>query len=134
MRRHSKIVGQHIELTVLCLIFLSCCSLARAQVDGPSAFPEGSASIIQTRTWRIAGSDPTVSRGQARAAVEKIAEAVLVKESQGLLIVSLPTRKLAGLRQALDKRGTILATQKEAAPGAPTTLLRMTFSQRSVVP
>ena len=77
------------------------------------------------------GSDPTALRGQAKAVVEEIGQAVLVKEDEGLLIVSLPTEKLAGLRQELAKLGTMQTTAEEVAPSAPTTLLRMTFSQPS---
>jgi len=136
MHRNWKTVRKHVARTAVWVIFLflGCGPLAWAQDGGPSAFPEGSASIIQTRTWQIAGSDPTALLGQAKAAVEKMSEAVLVKEAEGLLIVSLPTEKLAELRQALAKLGqpgTTLTTAEEEAPGAPTTLLRMIFSQPS---
>ena len=132
MERHWKKVGKHVARTAVWVIFLSCCPLGWAQDGGPPVFPEGSASIIQSQTWQIAGSDPTVLRGQAKAVVQKIGEVVLVKEAEGLLVVSLPTGKLAALRQALDELGGTMQTvaeQEEAAPGAPTTLLRMTFSQ-----
>ena len=131
MQRHWKKCGKHVAQTAVWVIFLGCCPLAWAQDGGPSVFPEGSASIIQTRTWQIAGSDPTALLEQAKAVVEKIGEAVLVKEAEGLLIVSLPTEKLTELRQALAELGTMQTAQKEEAPGAPTTLLRMTFSQPS---
>lgn len=128
MERQWKRVGKCIAATAVWVMFLGFCPLVWAQDGGPSAFPEGSASIIQARTWQIAGSDPTALQGQAKAAVEKIGQAVLVKEKEGLLVVSLPTDKLAELRQALAKLGTMPATAEEAAPSAPTTLLRMTFS------
>ena len=131
MYRHWKKVGKPVARIAVWAIFLSCSPLAWAQDGGPSAFPEGSASIIQTRTWQIAGSDPPALLEQTKAAVGEIGKAVLVKEAEGLLIVSLPTEKLAELRQALDKFGTMLTTAEEEAPGAPTTLLRMTFTQPS---
>ncbi len=131
MERHGKRLGKCLAGTAVWVIVLGCCPLAWAQDGASSALPEGSSSIIQTRTWQIVGSDPTALRGQAKAVVEEIGKAVLVKEDEGLLIVSLPTEKLAGLRQELAKLGTMQTTAEEAAPSAPTTLLRMTFSQPS---
>ncbi len=39
--------------------------------------------------------------------------------------LSLPTRKLSALRQALSKLGSVSAPEAEAVPSAPTTLLRL---------
>jgi hypothetical protein len=60
--------------------------------------------------------------------VEQIPEAVLVKESETLLVLSLPTQKLSALRQELSKLGAVSASE-EAVPEAPTTLLRLMFVQ-----
>jgi len=93
-----------------------------------SAFPEGSSSVIESLTWRVVGSDPTALRQQAKTVVGQIPEAVLVKESETLLVFSLPTQKLSALRQELNKLGTLSASEG-AVPDAPTTLLRLMFVQ-----
>ena len=96
--------------------------------EEPSAFPEGSSSVIESLTWRVVGSDPTALRQQAKTVVGQIPEAVLVKESETLLVFSLPTQKLSALRQELNKLGTLSASEG-AVPDAPTTLLRLMFVQ-----
>jgi hypothetical protein len=102
----------------------------RAEDVPPSAtgLPEGSSSVIESRTWRVAGSDPAALRQQAKTVVSQIAEAVTVKESETLLVFSLPTQKLPALRQELSKLGLVSVSEED--PGdAPTTLLRLMFVQ-----
>ncbi len=89
--------------------------------------PEGSSSVIESLTWRVTTSDPAARHAQAKMLVGQIAEAVLVKESESLLVISLPTGKLSTLRQELSKLGSVSAPEAEAAPSAPTTLLRLMF-------
>lgn len=59
--------------------------------------------------------------------VGQIPEAVVVKENESLLVISLPTRKLSALRQELSKFGSVSTPEAEAALSAPTTLLRLVF-------
>jgi hypothetical protein len=97
--------------------------------DAPAAadFPEGSSSVIESLTWRVITSNPTALHEQAKILVGQISEAVIVKESESLLVVSLPTQKLSGLRQELSKRGSVSPPAEETPPNAPTTLLRLMF-------
>ena len=118
---------------VLLLASLSCQPryLARAD-EAPAApaaqdFPEGSSSVIESLTWRVTVSDPATLHEQAKALVGQIPEAVVVKENESLLVVSLPTQKLSMLRQELSKLGAVSTSDKEATPSAPTTLLRLMF-------
>lgn len=90
-------------------------------------FPEGSSSVIESLTWRVTASDPAALHKQAKTLIGQIAEAVLVKESESLLVISLPTGKLSTLRQELSELGSVSAQEAEAAPSAPTTLLRLMF-------
>ncbi|HJY81925.1 MAG TPA: hypothetical protein VKK81_12690 [Candidatus Binatia bacterium] len=90
-------------------------------------FPEGSSSVIEALTWRVIASDPAALHAQAKMLVGQIAEVVVVKESESLLVVSLPTQKLSALRQELSKLGSVSPPEAEAAPSAPTTLLRLVF-------
>lgn len=101
---------------------------AEPSVPTPSAnLPEGSDSVIESLAWRVAGNDPLALREQAKALVRQIPEAVIVKENENLLAISLPTQKLSSLRQELSKLGSITAPTAETEPSAPTTLLRLTF-------
>ena len=88
-------------------------------------FPEGSSSVIESLTWHVTARDPGALHEQAKMLVGQIAEAVLVKDNESLLVVSLPTGKLSTLRQELSKLGSISASETEAVPSAPTTLLRL---------
>lgn len=97
--------------------------------EAPSAFPEGSSSVIESLSWRVSGSDPVAVREQTKALVEQVSGAVVVKEGKGQLIVSLPTKELTALRQELSKLGSVSAAETESQPSAPTTLLRLTFVQ-----
>ena len=91
--------------------------------------PEGSSSVIESLTWRVTASDPAALHEQAKTLVGQIAEAVLVKENDSVLVISLPTRQLSALRQELSKLGSVSAPEAEAAPSAPTTLLRLMVVQ-----
>jgi hypothetical protein len=101
-----------------------------AENDTPSAFPEGSSSVIESLTWRLAGSDPAALREQVRALVSQIARAVLIKDTEGTLTVSVPTSELAALSQKLTKLGQLSGPETDAQPSAPTTLLRVLFVQQ----
>ncbi|HKA54682.1 MAG TPA: hypothetical protein VKJ47_13570 [Candidatus Binatia bacterium] len=90
-------------------------------------FPEGSSSVIESLTWRVTVSDPATLHEQAKALVGHIPEAVVVKENESLLVVSLPTQQLSALRQQLSKLGSVSTPDGEATPSAPTTLLRLMF-------
>ena len=90
-------------------------------------FPEGSSSVIEPLTWRVNTSDPTALHERAKILVGQIPEAVIVKENGSLLVVSLPTQKLSGLRQELSKLGSVSPPAEETPPNAPTTLLRLMF-------
>lgn len=100
-----------------------------SSLEAPSAFPEGSSSVIESLSWRVSGSDPVAVREQAKMLVEQVSGAVIVKEGKGQLIVSLPTKELTALRQELSKIGSVSAAETESQPKAPTTLLRLTFVQ-----
>jgi hypothetical protein len=91
------------------------------------AFPEGSSSVIESLTWRVTAHDPVTLHEQVKVLVGQISEAVVVKESESLLVVSLPTQKLSALHQELSKLGSVSPPEEEAVPSAPTTLLRLMF-------
>jgi len=99
----------------------------QAQDPSPSGLPEGSSTIIESVAWRITAGDLVALREQTKAAVGQIPEAVVVKETSSLLSISIPTKQLPALRQALAKLGSI--TPAEADPKTPTTLLRLMFVQ-----
>jgi hypothetical protein len=112
----------------LALAFWTLTDAATLQAqDSPSGLPEGSSSIIDSVTWRITTDDLVALREQTKAAVSQIPEAVIVKETASLLSISIPTKQLPTLRQALAKLGTV--TPAEADPSTPTTLLRLMFVQ-----
>lgn len=93
----------------------------------PSAFPEGSSSVIESLTWRLAGRDPAVLRQQVKMLVGKIEGAAMVKDDESQLVVSLPTSELATFRQGLATLGQ-LSGAEDIESGAPTTLLRVQFA------
>ncbi len=125
-KQHKSITVVFLLGLVLALLITSHAARTEESPAPASAFPEGSSSVIESLTWRVAGSDPTTLHQQAKALVGQIAEAVLVKESETLLVFSLPTQKLPSLRQELSKLGSVSAPD-EATPTAPTTLLRLMF-------
>lgn len=112
----------------LVLAFWTLTDTAALQAqDPPSGLPEGSSSIIESVTWRITASDLVALREQTKAAVGQIPEAVIVKETASLLSISIPTKQLPALRQALAKLGAV--TPAGTDPSTPTTLLRLMFVQ-----
>lgn len=123
-------------LVCLCLAIWSAADtpVSWAEEASPSAYPEGSSSIIETRSWQLSGSDLTALHAQAKAAVAEIDEAVLVKEEDGLLVVSLPTQQLSELRERLTALGATYTTREKTDPQAPTTLLRLTFQKPAQKP
>ncbi len=96
-----------------------------------SVYPEGSSSIIQTRSWQLSGSDPVALHSRAKATVTQMAGVVLVKAQDGLLVISLPTPLLSELRDKLTALGTIYSAEENTAPQASTTLLRVSFQASS---
>jgi len=95
----------------------------------PSASPDGKPSAIESLTWPVAGTNLVAMREQVKALIGQMNGAKLVKENAGLLIVSLPTKELAALRQELNKTGSVSVAETEPQPSAPTTLLRLIFIQ-----
>jgi hypothetical protein len=60
--------------------------------------------------------------------------ALIVKEEEHLLLISLPTRELPTLRRELTKLGEVSPLDTEAALGDPTTtLLQVMFVQHLAV-
>ena len=55
----------------------------------------------------------------------------MVKDEDGLLVVSLPTPLLAALRDKLSALGVLHTAAESPAPQAPTTLLRLHFQAAS---
>lgn len=97
--------------------------------NAPLASPDGKSSAIESLTWPVAGNNLVAMREQVKALIGQVSGAVLVKENAGLLIISLPTKELAALRQELNKTGSVNAAETESQPSAPTTLLRLIFIQ-----
>ena len=96
-----------------------------------AVYPEGSSSIIETRSWQLSAPDPLALQSQARAAVAQMDGVVVVKDEDGLLVVSLPTPLLAALREKLGALGVLHTAAESPAPQAPTTLLRVRFQAAS---
>lgn len=110
-----------------------CLTLAGLPVSRAeeAVYPEGSSSIIETRSWQLSAADPLALHAQARAAVAQMADVVVVKDEDGLLVVSLPTPLLAALREKLGALGVLHTAAESPAPQAPTTLLRVRFQAAS---
>ena len=96
-----------------------------------AVYPEGSSSIIETRSWQLSAADPLALQSRARTAVSQLDEVVVVKDENGLLVLSLPTPLLAALREKLSALGTLHAAAEPPTPQAPTTLLRLRFQAAS---
>ena len=111
----------------LCLV-LGGLTASRAE---EAVYPEGSSSIIETRSWQLSAADPLVLQSQARTAVAQMAGVVLVKDEDGLLVVSLPTPLLSALREKLGALGVLHTAAESPTPQAPTTLLRLRFQAAS---
>ena len=111
----------------LCLT-LACLTASWAE---EAVYPEGSSSIIETRSWQLSATDPLALHAQARTAVAQMAGVVVVKDEDGLLVVSLPTPLLSALREKLGALGVLHTAADSPAPQAPTTLLRLRFQAAS---
>ena len=111
----------------LCLV-LGGLTASRAE---EAVYPEGSSSIIETRSWQLSAADPLVLQSQVRTAVAQMAGVVLVKDEDGLLVVSLPTPLLSALREKLGALGVLHTAAESSTPQAPTTLLRLRFQAAS---
>ena len=103
---------------------------ARAQ-DGPSAIPEGSGSIIQPVSWRLTGENAADLTERARAVVRQFEGAILVKDEEDTLVLSLPSAKLTDLHQKLSTLGTLTSPQATDEHRAPPTLLRLRLGSAS---
>ena len=102
----------------------------RAQ-DGPSAIPEGSGSIIQPVSWQLTGENAADLTEQVRAVVRQFEGAILVKDEEDILVLSLPSAKLTGLHQKLSTLGTLTSPEATDEYQAPTTLLRLRLGSAS---
>jgi hypothetical protein len=91
------------------------------------AFPEGSSSVIESRSWQWTGQDSVIARDHVKEVIGRIAGAVIVKEAVDELVISVPTSALSILRQSLMNLGSLSGTEAESIPRAPTTLLRLRF-------
>ena len=111
----------------LCLT-LACLTVSRAE---EAVYPEGSSSIIETRSWQLSATDPLALHAQTRTVVAQMAGVVVVKDEAGLLVVSLPTPLLSALREKLGALGVLHTAADSPAPQAPTTLLRLRFQAAS---
>ena len=107
----------------LCLT-LACLTVGWAE---EAVYPEGSSSIIETRSWQLSAADPLALHAHARTAVAQMDGVVVVKDEDGLLVVSLPTPLLSALRDKLGALGVLHTAAESPAPQAPTTLLRLRF-------
>ena len=92
-----------------------------------AVYPEGSSSIIETRSWQLSATDPLALQSQTRVAVARMDGVVVVKDQDSLLVLSLPTPLLAALREKLSALGALHTPTETPAPQAPTTLLRVRF-------
>ena len=117
-------------LIYLCLAIgsLTAAAFSWAQEE---VYPEGSLSIIETRSWQLSGTDPVALHSQARSAVAQMAGVVLVKDEDGLLVISLPTPLLSELREKLTALGAVRTAAEKTDPQAPATLLRLSFQASS---
>lgn len=111
----------------LCLT-LACLTVGRAE---EAVYPEGSSSIIETRSWQLSAANPLALHAQARTAVAQMDVVVVVKDEDGLLVLSLPTPLLSALREKLGVLGVLHTAAESPAPQAPTTLLRVRFQAAS---
>lgn len=108
----------------LIMIGLTFSPHTRAQ-DGLSAIPEGSGSIIQPVSWQLTGENAADLTEQVRAVVQQFEGAILVKDEKDILVLSLPSAKLADLYQKLSGLGTLTSPPATDEYQAPTTLLRL---------
>ena len=115
----------------LSIVALAMLATAWAQ-DAPR--PEGSASVIETRSWRLSAADPAGLRSQVKATVTQMTSVVLVKEEDSLLVLSLPTVRLSELRERLTAIGIAPTATENPIPRAPTTLLRLRFHALPTTP
>ena len=113
-----------LRLALSLILGLTFSSYTRAQ-DGPSAIPEGSGSIIQPVSWQLTGENAADLTEQARAVVQQFEGAILVKDEEDILVLSLPSAKLTDLYQKLSALGTLTRPPASDEHQAPTTLLRL---------
>ncbi len=138
----SYLVCPVLGLTLLVLTFSS--TLPGWSQDGASAFPEGSGSIITPLSWQFSGQDQQYQKDQkdqqdqadmhaeVRAVIQQFEAAVLVKDEEDLIVLSLPSAKLTELRDKLEELGTVTSSESSSAPKAPTILLRLTLQSPSL--
>lgn len=81
----------------------------------------------QPLRWRVTASEPALLRRQVKELAEQIEGAVVVREQENLLLISLPTQELSVMREKLTKLGTASNPENELIPRDSTTLLSITF-------
>jgi len=69
----------------------------------PVASFTGTSSRVAPLRWRVVGSEPAALHEQVKALVGRMAGAVIVKEEEHLLLISLPTPELLPFHQELTK-------------------------------
>ena len=111
-------------LALSLILGLTFSSYTSAQ-DGPSAIPEGSGSIIQPVSWQLTSENAADLTERVRAVVQQFEGAVLVKDEENMLVLSLPSAKLTDLHQKLSGLGTLTSPGATDEYQAPTTLLRL---------
>lgn len=100
----------------------------------PLASSPSTPSTATALVWHVAGDKPASLHEQVKALVGRMTGALIVKEEEHLLLISLPTRELPTLRRELTKLGEVSPLDTEAALGDPTTtLLQVMFVQHLAV-
>ena len=113
-------------LALSLILGLTFSSYTSAQ-DGPSAIPEGSGSIIQPVSWQLTSENAADLTERVRAVVQQFEGAVLVKDEENMLVLSLPSAKLTDLHQKLSGLGALTSPGATDEYQAPTTLLRLSL-------
>ena len=143
-KQTQKKYQSYLVCLVLCLTLLVLTfslTLPGWSQDGASVFPEGSGSIITPLSWQFSGQDQQDQKDQqdqaemhaeVRAVIQQFEAAVLVKDEEDLIVLSLPSTKLTELRDKLEELGTVTSSESSSAPKAPTILLRLTFQSPSL--
>lgn len=94
-------------------------SLSIAPLTSPPSMPSRATALV----WHVAGDKPASLHEQVKALVGRVTGALIVKEEEHLLLISLPTQELPTLRQELTKIGEVSPLDTDATLGAPTTTL-----------
>ena len=93
----------------------------------PLADREGTLIVVEPLVWQVAGRQPQALQERAKVLAKRIPEAVIIREGEEELVLSLPTEAVASFRQELGELGQVNTAAGKPDSNTPSTVVHLRF-------